>query len=95
MATHGGLVFCILDMEDSAIPCHGSLLGRASASSVATMRAAFVEAASSLAWVTSASNTSTSTLPRDRSCRNTTQEEMREHGGSPRQVGKIFFFLSD
>jgi hypothetical protein len=56
---------------------------------------AFVEAASSLAWVTSASNTSTSTLPRDRSCRNTTQEEIREHGGSQRQVGKIFFFLSD
>jgi hypothetical protein len=31
----------------------------------------------------------------DRSYRNTTQEEMLEHGGSQRHVGKIFFFLSD
>jgi hypothetical protein len=44
----------------------------------------------SRAQVTSISNVGMSALPRDKSCRNKTQEGMREHGGSQRYAGKIF-----
>jgi hypothetical protein len=61
-----------------------------SAASTAITQAASIAVVASCAQVTSFSNAGTSAPPQDRSCRSTTQEEMRESGGSQMHACKIF-----
>jgi hypothetical protein len=52
-------------------------------------RATSAAMTTSRAWVTSACNAGTSALPRDRSCRNKTQEGMRMHERRHRRAGSF------
>jgi ABC-type sugar transport system substrate-binding protein len=69
----------------------GASFAKVYAASTSAMWVASIASATSHAWVTSASNIGTSTLPQDKSYRNKTQEGMRDCGGSQKHAGKIFF----
>jgi hypothetical protein len=80
-------------MEGSTVLCRSILPAEVSVVSTAMTRATSVAVATSHARVTFASNAGMSVLPQDKSCRNKTQEGMRERGGSQRYAGKIFLFF--